>query len=135
MKRILIILFTITAVTSCSKNEDSDENDQILGEWKLIRANFYGDQGNNSIDYTSDKIIYKFQSNGILIITGGENVGYPDGEHNYTFGKDYLDGSTNDEKIFIVKIETTKFIYDFDNGEMTLGQSFVDGPDLVFTKI
>ena len=52
----------------------------------------------------------------------------------YFFGKDYLGGNTNDPKTLLVKINTSKWIYNFIDGEMILGQSYVDGPNLVFKK-
>jgi hypothetical protein len=39
-----------------------------------------------------------------------------------------------DPKTLLVKINTSKWIYSFKDGEMILGQSYVDGPNLVFKK-
>jgi len=134
MKRILIILLTITSLASCSKSDDSVKNDQIFGEWKLNRADLHGFQGTKTFDYSNDNIIYNFRSNGILKVTGGENLGYPSGEYNYYFGKDYLGDDTNGSKTLLVNIESSKWIYNFIDGEMVLVQSYNDGPNLIFKR-
>jgi len=126
-------------VFSCSN--DDEINYQITGKWKLTEAKFYGLEGGNSsegtIDYRNENIIYNFQSNGILIVSGGENAGYTNGEYEYIFGEDYLSGapSPGEEMILLVKINnSTKWTYNMTNGQMTLGDSYVDGPNLVFEK-
>ncbi len=134
MKRILLIVMIIPTLISCSKNDDSNSENEIVGKWKLIRAEFYGFEGENSINYSNKDIIYNFKSNGTLKVTGEENAGYPSGEYEYFFGKDYLGGSTNDPQTLLVKINNTKWIYNFKDGEMTLGQSYVDGPNLIFER-
>lgn len=136
MKKILFLIMIIVAISSCSKGDDSSSN-QIIGEWKLIEAKFYGLEGGNSsessIDYSNENIIYDFQSNGTLTVSGGENVGYSNGEYEYFFGEDHL-GGMNDPEILLVKINESKWTYDLTNGKMTLGQSYVDGSDLVFER-
>ena|SRR5690606_2095272 len=136
MKKILILIMTIATILSCA-NDDDSSNNQIIGEWKLIEAKFYGLEGGSSsegsIDYSNENIIYKFQSNGVLTVYGGENAGYSNGEYEYFFGEDHL-GGMNDPEILLVKINQSKWTYDLTNGKMTLGQSYVDGPNLVFER-
>jgi len=136
MKKIMILMLIGILALSCS-NDDEITN-QIVGNWKLTEAKFYGLQGGSSsegsIDYTDENIIYNFQTNGILIVSGGENAGYTNGEYEYFFGEDYL-GSSNDPKSLLVKINNSKWTFNLTNGKMTLGKSYVDGPDLVFEKI
>jgi hypothetical protein len=124
----------IILTLGCSKNDVSTSDNEIIGNWKLMRAEFYGFEGENLINYSNKDITYNFKSNGTLKVTGEENAGYPSGEYEYFFGKDYLGGNTNDPKILLVKINTSKWIYNFKDGEMILGQSYVDGPNLVFKK-
>ncbi len=135
MRKILILVMTIAMLTSCSN--DDDISDQITGNWKLIEAKFYGLEGGSSsegsIDYSDGNIIYNFQSNGNLVVSGGENAGYTNGEYEYFFGEDHLGGS-NDPEILLVKINESKWTYELTNGKMTLGKSYVDGPDLVFER-
>ncbi len=127
---------TIAVISSCS-NDDDSSNNQIIGEWKLIEAKFYGLEGGNSsegsIDYSDKNIIYNFQLNGTLTVSGEENAGYPDGTYEYFFGEDHL-GGMNDPEILLVKINESKWTYDLTNGKMTLGQSYVDGPDLILER-
>ena len=134
MTRILLILLTITSLISCSKSDDSNENEHFFGEWKLNRADLHGFEGTKTFDYSNDNIIYNFRSNGILTVTGAENVGYPSGEYSYYFGKDYLGDGTNGSKTLLVNIESSKWIYNFIDGEMVLVQSYNDGPNLIFIK-
>ena len=133
MKKILIIILGIAFLSSCSNNDDT-QNNQIIGEWKLIEAQIFGFGGQSSTDYSNENIIYYFQSNGILKVTGGQNVGYPSGEYDYFFGEDYLGGGTTDPKILLVKINESKWTYNLTNGKMTIGKSYVDGTDLIFER-
>lgn len=136
MKKIIFLITTIVVLTSCSNNDDI--SNQITGKWRLVEAKFYGlESGNSSessIDYSKDNIIYSFQASGNLVVFGnGENAGYPNSEYEYFFGKDHLSGG-NDPEILLVKINKSKWTYDLTNGKMTLGKSYVDGPDLVFER-
>lgn len=131
MKKIISIILIGILIFSCSKEENNA--DQIVGNWKLIEAKIYGFEGLNTIDYSDDTIYYNFQTNRTLIVTGGENVGYPIGAYDYFFGEDHL-GGMNDPKIILVKINDTKWTYNLANEKMTLGLSYVDGPDLVFER-
>ena len=136
MKKILILIVAIVTMSSCS-NDDDFSTKQIVAEWKLMEAKFYGLQGGNSsegsIDYSDKNIIYNFHSDGTLTVSGGENAGYSNGEYEYFFGEDHL-GGINDPKTLLVKINESKWSYDLRNGKMTLGKSHVDGPNLVFER-
>ncbi len=134
MKKILIFIITIVTLSSCS-NDDSI-NDKIVGEWKLIGVSTMSFNPNSTIDYSNENITYNFQSNGILLVTGGQNVGYTNGEYEYFFGEDYLSGapSPGESKTLLVKINSTKWTYDLTNGVMTLSTSYVDGPILRFER-
>ena len=134
MKKNIALTLIGLLILSCSK--DDDRTNQITGNWKLIEAKFYRlDSGSSEglIDYSNGNIIYNFQSDGTLIVSGGENAGYQNGEYEYFFGEDYL-GGINDPKIVLVKIKNSKWTYDLTNGKMTIGKSYVDGPDLIFER-
>jgi hypothetical protein len=133
MKKILIIILGIALLSSCSDNNDI-QNNQIIGEWKLLEAKIFGFGGQSSTDYSNENIVYNFQSNGILKVTGDQNVIHPSGEYDYFYGEDYLGGGTSDPKILLVKINESKWTYNLTNGKMTIGQSYVDGVDLVFKR-
>jgi len=136
MKKKIYLLLISLAILSCSKDDDSLEN-QILGEWILIEAQLIDFSPNPPIiDYSNENIIYNFQLNEKLVVTGGDNVGYPNGEYEYFFGEDYLGGaqSPGESKILLVKINGSKWTYDLTNGKMTLGRSYVDGPTLILGR-
>lgn len=134
---IVIYIFFIATVLNCSSNDDSGTlNVDITGEWKLIQARIFNFSGMAFIDYSQENIVYNFTSNGELVVTGGDNAGYPNGMYNYIFELDYLSNSENPDgqQIPIVKIESTKWTHILENDEMILGTSYVDGPDLVFIR-
>ncbi len=135
MKKFIPLILIGILISSCSA--DDANNSQIVGNWKLMEAKFYGLEGGTtsegSIDYSNQNIIYNFQTNEILLVSGGGNAGYPTGEYEYSFGTDYLGGS-NEPQILIVKINSSKWTYDFKDRKMILGKSYVDGPDLIFER-
>jgi len=137
MKNLIFLVFLTATLLACS-DDDHNDNGPILGEWKLMEATFYTIENDafteSSIDYSNENIIYNFQSNGILEVSGGQNVGYDDGEYDYFFDEDYL-GSSNNPKVLLVKIDNSKWTYDLTNNLMTLSQSYVDGPTLIFEKL
>ncbi len=134
MREVMILLLAIFTLTSCTNDDDSTIDSQIIGEWKLMKAEIVNfSQNPNTIYYSNKNIIYNFKSNGKLVVSGGGNLEYPDGEYDYFFGNDYL-GGTNDPRILLVKINNTKWTYNLTDGEMKLGQSYVDGPDLFFKR-
>ena len=133
MKKLIPILVFIFIITSCSKN-DNEISTPIVGEWKLIKSEQY-DEASNKLsvkDYSSQNIIYKFDSNSNLNINSGNNAG----NYKYEFKEDYLSGfpSNGETKMLIVILYSTKWIYNLNNGKMKLGNSYVDGPDLYFEK-
>lgn len=130
MRKIFFFMFLLLSLTNCD-NDDSTSG-QIIGQWKLIRVEINGFQGNSSNDYTNQNVIYNFKRNGKLIVNA-ENPGYPTGEYSYFFGEDHLAGNT-DPKTLLVKINDSKWTYFLKNGEMKLGLSYVDGPDLIFIR-
>lgn len=136
MKKTIILIFTIALFSNCS-NEDDFSMNQIVGEWKLMEAKFYGLQGGSSsegsINYSKENVIYNFKLNTTLVVTGGKNAGYANGEYDYFFGKD-LFGGINSPKVLLVKINDSKWSYELKDGKMILGKSHVDGPNLIFKR-
>jgi hypothetical protein len=87
---------------------------------------------------SNENIIYNFQSNGVLVISGSTNLNgyFENGEYLYEFEKDNLSNSPNSDglKIWLVKIEGEKWTYKSQNDLMVIGQSYVDGSDLCFER-
>ncbi len=133
MIKILILILTVATISSCSKVDDSSSS-QIISEWKLIEARVFNFGGQSSTDYSTKNITYAFQPNGILKVTGEQNISHSTGTYKYFFGEDYLGGGTTDPKILLVKINGAKWTYNLTNGKMTMGQSYVDGADLIFER-
>lgn len=137
MKKLILLLIIATTISSCS-NDNPTTNNQIIGEWRLKQVNYYGLEGGTSsegiIDYNDKNVFYNFKANGELLVTGDDNPGYNSGTYTYVYGEDYLGDAATDSKIVLVKIDGSKWTYNYLNGEMTLGKSYVDGPDLVFVK-
>ncbi|MGB2174816.1 MAG: hypothetical protein ACPH06_07855 [Flavobacteriaceae bacterium] len=125
MKKIIILILSIGIFTSCSIDNDSTTINEIIGEWKLVEARMFDFSTNATIDYSNENIVYNFQTNQILTVSGGDNVGHLNGDYEYFFGKDYLGGSssTEEEMILLVKINSSKWTYSMTNGQMILGKS------------
>jgi hypothetical protein len=154
MRNLIYLLLINLIILSCSNPiEPNVENnnpdciigeldkeisaDKIIGEWKLTRKRTLG-WDNNNYDLSNENIIYNFQSNGVLIISGSTNLNgfYESGEYIYLFEKDYLsnDSNSNGPMIWLVKIEGEKWTYKSQNDLMVIGQSYVDGSDLCFER-
>jgi len=135
MKNILLLTILATLFISCSKN-DNEISNPIVGEWKLMKSEHYRALNSKSTtDYSSQNIIYKFDSNSNLNVNNSNN-GYNAGNYKYEFKNDYLSGSpsSTETKIFMVVINSTKWTYNQSNGTLVLGNSYVDGLDLYFEK-
>lgn len=136
MKKLLLLLVFVTTIYSCSNPDITLENN-IIGKWKLIEVKFPKiakiSPPKSSIDYSHKNIIYNFQANNILIVSGGNNEGYSNGNYDFYYGEDHL-STIDNPKVFLVKINESKWTYNLTNEKMILGKSYVDGPDLVFEK-
>jgi hypothetical protein len=141
MKNILILMMAIVVLSSCSKDNDDDATNQIVGKWKLVKIEYYKRDANTNgslqtTDYSVKNIIYDFRLNNKLIISGEDNMDSENRVSDYVFEKDYLSGfpSEGESKMFLVKIDGSKWTYSLTNGIMKLGQSYIDGSDLYFEK-
>lgn len=136
MKKIILLLLVGFLLVNCSDN-DEDTNSIVTpveGTWKLMEARFYGLEGGSSsedsIDYSDQNIIYSFNSDGTLEVSGGDNAGYTNGIYNYEYGENQL-GFVNTP---IVAVQESVWYFSYENDEMILSKVHVDGPELVFNK-
>jgi len=94
MKNILILFFflciCIMGITiSCKPKYENPNSDDIIGKWKLVEIRING----NIIDYSNDNIIYDFQANNKLIVSGVviDTLSlfecFKEGEHFYEYRK------------------------------------------------
>ncbi len=139
MKNSIFIL--LIGILSLGCTGDDLLNEQIVGEWKLVEAQFYGVNGEGEFGlitepYSEANIIYNFQADGTLLVSGEDNMGYNSGEYNYEFKKDYLTGypAEGEKTILLVTINGSKWTYNFSDDLMILGTSYVDGPDLYLER-
>jgi len=137
MKKIIILLLIASTIINCSA-DDNFTDDSIVGEWKLIEAKYYGFQGSStsmfSISYLFDHITYKFNTDGTLIVSGDDNIGYSNGEYNYVFEEGFLGHDDNGPQVQLVKVNGLKWAHGFENGKMLLSRLYIDEPILVFIK-
>ena len=137
MKKISILTLIGLLTLSCSNDDNSTA--PIIGEWKLTTAEYYGLNSNEeyelyTVDYSDKNIVYDFQTSGILIVSGEQNIGHENGEYEYHFGEGHLDGDDSGPETLLVKINDSKWTYSLTYGKMRLGKSYVDGPDLIFER-
>lgn len=133
MKR-LFFLITISLTTFGCSDDNVTSKNEIVGQWKLIYL--HASPWSSYIhDYSDDNILYDFNSNEILTVNGnGNSAPHADGQHNYFFGEDALSGVPGDPKVLLVKIDGSKWTYNFSKGQMTLSQMHVDGSTLTFVR-
>ena len=140
MKRFIFLISIIITLCSCERNDIEINNTRIVGEWKLVQIeqNFMSPEGikKSTTDYSSKNVIYNFQKNNLLKVSGGENFGYSNGEYPYEFKKDYLSGSPSAEetKINLVIINDSKWVFNFSGSQITLSKAYVDGSTLILEK-
>ncbi|MFN3272978.1 MAG: hypothetical protein ACK40Y_10625 [Cloacibacterium caeni] len=134
MKNLFYFLIVGFLLLSCNRNDETQVN-KVAGEWKLIQSKTYvqNSNGQNELqttDYSSQNIIYNFQTNNQLKITGSQN----DGLFPYEFKNDYLGGNSEGGKIDLVIIQSTKYIFTLNGNQLSLDNKYVDGPELIFQK-
>ena len=101
MKKNLFIASAIFLISagyfSCSKENKEDfqnpYSDNIIGRWKLMEVSVWVNSSRlDSTDYSKENIIFDFQENNKLVVTGPiPNViavfdDFQEGEHDYVFG-------------------------------------------------
>lgn len=130
MKNLILIFAVFFSMISCNRDDENTNDNSIVGEWKLVKGkqNFV----NILTDYSSKNIVYNFQTNNVLKISGGENLGYDNGDYTYSFI--HQDASDNEMKTNLVEIQNLRWVFSASGSQMTLDLSHLDGPTLVFEK-
>jgi hypothetical protein len=92
MKNILkltAMLLLLAGSVSCGKNEDENPyRENIIGKWKLVEIITvigYGNENADTVDYSNDNIIYDFQNDSVLLITGYVRNDLSEGMHTYNY--------------------------------------------------
>ncbi len=138
MKKYILLLISLFLFSNCSIDDTPPMDSVIKGQWKLVSARVIDFVTNPTIDYSDRNIIYDFQADGTLIVTGGNNVGYTDGTYSYVFGLDYLSNAPipNQNMMPLIQVNNLqKWVYQMVDGQMILRTSYIDGPDLTFERI
>ena len=135
MKNLIYLLTIAFLLFSCNRSDENQLLNKVVGEWKLIQSKSYiqNTNGQNELittDYSSQNIIYNFQTNNQLKITGSQN----DGLFPYEFKNDYLGGNSDGGKIDLVLIQSTKYVFTLNGNQLSLDNKYVDGPELIFQK-
>jgi hypothetical protein len=135
MKKLIYLLSITLLLFSCNRSDENQHANKVAGEWKLIQSKSYvqNTNGQNELittDYSTQNIIYNFQTNNQLKITGSLN----DGLFPYEFKNDYLGANAEGAKIDLVQIQSTKYIFTLNGSQLSLDNKYVDGPELIFLK-
>lgn len=162
MKKYFLIILVISTIASCNKEKDNtvdptpkpeieqDESnciegdldttrspDMIIGEWQLIRSRIIGPEYQN-FDLFEDSIIYSFQADGILSISGvGSQSPHSLTYGEYTYELGYIEQFQAPDK-WVVTIYSTTWDSEYRHrpqGDlMILTQEESDGFQLCFEK-
>lgn len=118
--------------TSCSKAYNDPEM-VIIGEWKLIEGETVFKE-HRSFDYSDNKIIYYFHSDGVLTVTSDieGHLGHASGQYTYNFSQSQL--YENIDERFTLTIGSTSSPCSISAERMVLNDAPVDGPILHFVK-
>jgi hypothetical protein len=127
MKKLFYLLFLGLILFSCSNNDEPND-DEIEEKWILVRAEYLNEINElKTVDYSNKNITFKFLTTGVLIIDGGDNIGYNPGEYDYHFFKEYFNGV---QMMTFVDINNDRYLHSFNNGIIKLDSD--DGIDLFF---
>ncbi|MFC5047823.1 hypothetical protein ACFSTE_00270 [Aquimarina hainanensis] len=136
MKKSILLIASLFVLFACSGDDDSGTPDTgILGEWKLMKSKQFDYSGDGKIvetDFSKENIIYHFMEEGILRLEKKSNW-HDAGDHTYLISISCIN-KTEMNDICYIKINDSDWSFDTTNSVMTIGISFLDGPDLFFEK-
>jgi hypothetical protein len=70
MKKAFFILITIGILFSCNKDEDSNSNTELIGNWKLIEVLADPGDGSGTFSSVESEKIIAFESSGTITSNG-----------------------------------------------------------------
>lgn len=120
----------------CPVTAKEGADDDIIGKWKLVKAETIKLAYGISIeDYSCNNIIYHFQEDDSLVISGiSEGMpGHENGEYSFEFNDAKLYEGIEEE--YTVKIEDMSIACSIQDNHMVLNNSFLDGDILYFVRI
>jgi hypothetical protein len=105
MKKIFPAFITLSIIIAALTGCEKTTNELLMGRWKLVEVIITKDyQVMDTIDYSKDNIIYDFQKNNRLVISGNIPVNYyvfndfQKGKHTYRYY--YYDDCPNCKPMF-----------------------------------
>lgn len=144
MKSLFFLIISSLCIVACQKPAGSGVDIKVAGKWKLTNVKYYytvnpnGEPGPFSIDYSTENILFDFRKNKTFQVSGNVDdvAGFPDGIYPYEFAHDYLGmAEPGAEKIDLVIIQQTKWVFNRLGSQMSLSTSYFDGPELIFSKV
>ena len=134
-KHAAIALLLAGSFSSCANkmNNDPDPEKAILGKWKLVKTN--NPMSGQSFDYSRYNIVYEFNADKVLIISGEtETFMFPEiGEYSYSFINDE-NGYGMVGLPYGLEIGIRVFWYRISSKEMEISQAPLDGGIYYFVK-
>lgn len=142
----ITVLIALSTLAACKKEDRLDEspkcpvsavngaNDNVIGKWKLIKAKVVF-KNQETEDYSCDDIIYDFQDDGVLLISGSSDkaIGYQEGQYMYEFTTERLFEGL--EEGYTISINNRKIATGIKNNQLVLNDSPLDGPILYFVRV
>lgn len=145
--KIILAIIIMLSTLSCKKSEITIDDLQcpvtaiqgkenvIIGKWKLVKQD--NAWGVPSVDYSCQKIIYEFKSDGRLLVTG--NVEYllsiPLGSHKFELARLSNYPMKDVQSLNIIGELMSSWPCEISTNEMTLSQAMLDGPTLTLYRI
>jgi len=115
-----------------------DPENSIIGEWKLVKTQVnHSVIGSYIIDNSQDNIIYEFQKDGTLIISGNiDDAEFDKGEYAYKFEtRTEGESGLNLMIYFTGSVYGTRYPYCISKNLMIFNFSTLDGDTMYFKKL
>lgn len=127
MRNLILVLLAVVFI-ACNNNSPTLE---VQGKWKLIKVeNEFSQQ---SIDFSSQNIIFNFGSSVVTISGNNSNAFYMD-NGSYPYSLQMQNSLSTTFQSMTLTLNGTQYLYKKTDNEMTLDNGYVDGDKLTFSK-
>ena len=135
MKKLLLLI-TISAMSFGCADENEPNQIEVVGEivgmWNLKYVHLHS-WDSYIADESAKNIVYHFQSNGILDVSG-ETALLGKGKHTYSFGEETITIDGQKYETLAVNIGMKKWLCSFSDEQMIISELNANGGSLTFTK-